>query len=124
MKKRKILKWVAGLCALSLLSCEPDHYPVYFILPEEVEQQARVEIPLSIGTQTPAADGTKASLLKDVETKGTGALVLVFRTATGRMDSYRFYTQDELQDQARTPLSLRVPLGECDFYINGLHCRQ
>ena len=119
MKKRKILKWVAGLCALSLLSCEPDHYPVYFILPEEVEQQARVEIPLSIGTQTPAADGTKASLLKDVETKGTGALVLVFRTATGRMDSYRFYTQDELQDQARTPLSLRVPLGECDFYILG-----
>ncbi len=119
MKKRKILNLLAGLSALGLtVACEPDTFPVYFTLPEEVES-ARAEIPISIGTQMPVVGETKASLLKDVESQGSGALVLVFWTATGRMDSYRFYSQEELQNQARVPLSLRVPLGECDFYILG-----
>ena len=117
MKKRKIIEMLAGLPVLFLLSCEPDRYPVVFVSPEETGAWA--EMPLSIGTETPPEDATKASLLKDVETKGTGALVLVFRTATARMESYRFFTEEELRNQAHTPLSLRVPLAECDFYILG-----
>ena len=120
MKKNRLISLLSGLFALTLLSCEPDSYPTYFILPEEMGgESARAEIPLVIGTLDPVAEDTKASLLRDVESKGSGALVLVFRTATARMDSYRFYSQEELQNQARVPLSLRVPLGECDFYILG-----
>lgn len=120
MKKRKIINLLTCLFAWGMtVACEPDTYPVYFILPEEAES-ARAEMPISIGMQVPTTDGeTKASLLKEVESQGSGALVLVFRTATGRMDSYRFYSQEELQNQARTPLSLRVPLEQCDFYILG-----
>ncbi len=119
MKKRKIIRLSGLLLALGLvLACEPDNYPVSFDLPEG-EEAAWAELPVSIGTDQPLADGTKASLLRDVETQGTGALVLVFRTATGRMESYRYFTQEELQDQARIPLRLRVPLAECDFYILG-----
>ena len=119
MKKRKIIRLSGILLTLGLtLACEPDNFPVYFDLPEE-EKTAWAELPVSIGTELPRSDGTKASLLKDVEAQGSGALVLVFRTATGRMESYRYYTQEELQNQARTPLKLRVPLAECDFYILG-----
>ena len=113
MKKRKIIRLSGILLTLGLtLACEPDNFPVYFDLPEE-EKTAWAELPVSIGTELPRSDGTKASLLKDVEAQGSGALVLVFRTATGRMESYRYYTQEELQNQARTPLKLRVPLAEC-----------
>ena len=119
MKKRKIIRGATLLSALCLtLACEPDDYPTYFVQPEG-QDVAWAELPVSIGTDLPQADATKASLLKDVEEQGSGALVLVFRTATGRMESYRYYTQDELQNQARTPLKLRVPLAECDFYILG-----
>lgn len=119
MKKRKIIRLSGFLLMLGLtLACDPDTYPVSFDLPEE-ENMAWAELPVSIGTELSLADGTKASLLKDVEAQGTGALVLVFRTATGRMESYRYYTQEELQNQARAPLKLRVPLAECDFYILG-----
>jgi len=119
MRIRKTVRRLGGVAALCLtLACEPDSIQVYFA-PPEGEDAAWTELPLSIGIDRPLTEGTKASLLKDVETKGTGALVLVFRTATGRMDSYRFYTQEELRNQDREPLKLRVPLAECDFYILG-----
>ncbi len=118
MKKKTIVRLLGGVFALFLMGCEPDNYPVAFDLPEG-DEVAWTEIPVSIGTDLPRVEETKASLLKDVESKGTGALVLVFRTATGRMESYRFYSQEELQNQAASPLKLRVPLAECDFYILG-----
>ena len=118
MKKKTIVRLLGGVLSLCLMGCEPDDYPVAFDLPEG-DEMAWAELPVSIGTDLPQVEETKASLLKDVEAKGTGALVLVFRTATGRMESYRFYSQEELQNQAGTPLKLRVPLAECDFYILG-----
>ena len=119
MKKRKIIRLSGLLLALCLIqACDPNDVIVYYA-PKEEEAVSWAELPVSIGTDLPQIDATKASLLKDVEEQSSGALVLVFRTATGRMESYRYFTQEELQNQSRAPLKLRVPLAECDFYILG-----
>ena len=119
MKTSKLFRWLGGLAAFCLtLSCEPDRYPVSFDPPQTDELQW-ADLPLSIGLDTPGAEGTKATLLQDVEAQGTGVLVLVFRTETGRMVSYHYYSQSELRNQGGMPLSLRVPLAVCDFYILG-----
>ena len=112
----KILKTIVCASALALAaSCKPEELTTRY--PNPGEEFAWTDLPLTI--RTGDEEETKASLLRDVESQGSGALVLVFRTATGLLDSYRFFTQAELQNQASVPLKLRVPLTECDFYILG-----
>ena len=116
---RGIWKIFVGMAlGVALPACEPEPVRTRFELPpaESVGQDV-VDLTLAIAPDTPGT--TKASLLADVESKGSGALVLVFRTDTRQLDSYRFFTQEELRAQAGTPLKLRVPLGRCDFYILG-----
>ncbi len=90
-----------------------------FVARPEEDGVERAELPVTIRPDVPGGDATKASLLHDVETRGSGALVLVFRSGTRQLDSYRFFSQDELDGQAGAPLHLRVPLTRCDFYILG-----
>lgn len=122
MKKRVLYKIIPALaCLLLQLACEPDEVRTAFSLEQaEGEEAAWAEMPLTIAAAMGEdGPGTKASLLRDVETKGSGALVLVFRSATGQLESYHFFRQDELANQGSVPLSLRVPLAVCDFYILG-----
>ena len=118
---RGIWKIIAGAAfGVVLSACEPEPVRTRFGLPpaEPVGQDV-ADLTLAIAPDTPGGAGTKASLLSEVESKGSGALVLVYRSDTRQLDSYRFFTQEELLAQARTPLKLRVPLGRCDFYILG-----
>jgi hypothetical protein len=101
------------VACLGLAACEPEPMVVRFATPEEL---AQAEISLTIA---PDEALTKGSLLHDVESRGSGALVLVFRSSTGQLDSYRFFTEEEIQAQRSVPLKLRVPLTTCDFYILG-----
>lgn len=123
MKKRILYRIVMALASLSLqLACEPDGLLTTFGTGPVAEGEETVwaDMPLTIAAvMGEAGPGTKASLLKDVEERGSGALVLVFRSATGQLESYRFFSQDELANQGSVPLSLRVPLAVCDFYILG-----
>lgn len=108
---------LAGL--LSLGACRPEELVTSFT-PEQTSEDVKgswAELPLKVSPAESA--GTKASLLKDAEARGTGALVLVFRSETHQLAASRFFGQDELDNQAHVPLSLRVPLAECDFYILG-----
>ena len=105
---------------LSLGACKPETLITTFT-PEQAPEDGRgswAEMPLTLGT-APVEAGTKASLLRDVEARGSGALVLVFRSDTRQLATSRFFTQAELDNQAQVPLSLRVPLDRCDFYILG-----
>ncbi len=114
--KTKILLF-ASACLLGS-GCEPEPVQTRFLTPEESGTVAWADLTLTLSAGQ-GSGGTKASLLKDVEQKGSGALVLVFRTETQQLDSYRFFTQEEIRDQDRVPLKLRVPLAHCDFYILG-----
>ncbi len=108
----------AAFSALLLASaCTPDSFPTRFD-DADSETLERAELTLAI-SEAPAGGSTKSSLLKEVESKGSGALVLVYRSATRQLDSYRFFTQAELDAQATAPLRIRVPLTRCDFYILG-----
>lgn len=107
-----------ALCA-ALPACEPEPVQTRFELPAGGPVGRDVaDLTFAIAPDTPGG-GTKASLLSEVESKGSGALVLVYRSDTRRLDSYRFFTQEEIRSQAATPLKLRVPLARCDFYILG-----
>lgn len=109
----------ALLTAVLLASaCEPEEIPVRFADPEPGREAEWADLPVSISEPEEGVD-TKASLLRDSESKGSGALVLVFRTSTRQLDSYRFFTQAELDAQKTKPLKIRVPLTRCDFYILG-----
>lgn len=118
MKRRNVLRnaWIAVLLSVGACSCDPA------VLNEQPEPSAggedpgRVELPVRIGA---GPEGTKASLLGGVESVGSGALVLVFRTASGQLDSYRYFKQEELDAQAEQPLRIQAPLTTCDFYILG-----
>ena len=112
-------KGCATLLAAALLAtaCTPDPVPTRFA-DTAGPRAERAELTLSISEADSGSD-TKASVLKDVEKKGSGALVLVFRSSTRQLDSYRFFTQAELDAQASKPLRIRVPLTRCDFYILG-----
>ena len=123
MKKKILYRIVMALVSLALqLACEPDVLRTTFdagSIPEGGETawaDMSLTIAAAMGESVP---GTRASLLKDVEERGSGALVLVFRSATGQLESYQFFSQDELANQGSVPLSLRVPLAVCDFYILG-----
>ena len=118
MNARNDLWGICAALALSVLAwaCDPDalNRPQGSLAETPVE--GLVELPLRIGA---APEGTKASVLDGVEAVGSGALVLVYRTASGQLDSYRFFTQEELDAQDSSPLRIQAPLTECDFYILG-----
>ena len=97
-------------------ACDPDVLSETREAPADREEPGRVELPLRIGT---GPEETKTSLLGGVESVGSGALVLVYRTASGQLDSYRYFTQAELDAQQESPLRIQAPLTTCDFYILG-----
>ena len=110
----------AWVLLLALGACKPETLITCFT-PEQASEDGQaswVDMPLTLGP-APEDPGTKASLLRDVEARGTGALVLVFRSETRQLATSRFFRQEELDKQAQVPLSMRVPLDLCDFYILG-----
>ena len=122
MITKKIIGFIAAALLLALNACEPEEILTSFPPDQMVFKEASPdwgEMPLKIAAVMGEGSRTKASLLRDVESKGSGALVLVFRSATRQLDSYRFFSQEELDSQGSVPLRLRVPLAECDFYILG-----
>ena len=82
--KTKILLF-ASACLLGT-GCEPEPVQTRFLTPEESGTVAWADLTLTLSAGQ-GSGGTKASLLKDVEQKGSGALVLVFRTETQQLDS-------------------------------------
>lgn len=118
ISKIKTMVLFFASAALFGTGCEPEPVQTRFLTPEESGAAAWSELTLTLSAEQ-VPGGTKASLLKDVEQKGSGALVLVFRSDTRQLDSYRFFTQEEIRNQDRVPLKLRVPLTRCDFYILG-----
>ena len=106
-----------------LHACDPDtlgQRPQTGALPPG--QESYVSLPLSI-----AVDGggdTKATYLAEVETRGSGALVLCYRSSTGTFESATFFTQEQLEQAAADPADHplwvnRIPVDRCDFYVLG-----
>ena len=107
-------------CLLLAAACKPDALITTYASgqrPAEGQEQW-ADLPLTLAPATEEG-GTKASLLKDVEARGSGALVLVYRSDTRQFVTSRFFRQDELDNQTAVPLRVRVPLAVCDFYILG-----
>ena len=107
-------------CLLLAVACKPDALITTYASgqrPAEGQEQW-ADLPLTLAPATEEG-GTKASLLKDVEARGSGALVLVYRSDTRQFVTSRFFRQDELDNQTAVPLRVRVPLAVCDFYILG-----
>ena len=116
--KRYLMPVAALLFLLLMPACKPEELITYYGEKPDRKDGTWAEMPLTIAPATEAG-GTKASLLKDVEARGSGALVLVFRSDTRRLATSRFFRQDELDNQGAVPLRLHVPLAQCDFYILG-----
>ena len=118
--KRYLPIVVALAFLLSLDACRPEELITTFSAKQTPKdwQGDWAEMPFTLAPATGEA-GTKASLLRDVESRGTGALVLVFRSDTRQLATSRFYSQKELDNQTQAPLRLSVPLTTCDFFILG-----
>jgi hypothetical protein len=99
-------------CLLLPGSCKPEGLNTFFPADQGAAdgQERWVDLPLTLAPADDGEPGTKASLLRDVEARGSGALVLVFRSDTRQLATSRFFRQDELDNQTLAPLSLRVPL--------------
>lgn len=110
---------------LMLAACEPEPINLYFGEPEEENTGGQegftfVDMPLVLdveaGGEEPS-EQTKATALADAELVGSGALVLVYHG--GRLVSYDYFTQAQLDAQSSTPLKVTAPLARCNFYILG-----
>lgn len=73
-----------------------------------------VDLPLQIAVDP--VPGTKATALSGVESVGSGALVLVYRSDAGTFETAQFFPQEVLEQGS---LSIRVPMTICDFYVVG-----
>ena len=111
---KRILLLLAALAALA--GCEPED--VATVLVPSGEEVEYAEIPLTLDilggeprTKTPMLSGADDAL------RG-GVLVLVYRSATKRLDSYRFFKPAELAASPQT-LTIRAPMAECDIYVLG-----
>lgn len=114
MMKRMLL-----LLAVSaaLVGCEPDDIPTEMVAAGAGPGYAEVPVALDFVAGDPQ---TKAPLLSGADdAQRGGVLFLVYRSATGRLDSYRFFKPAELAGAASRPLTLRLPLAECDIYVLG-----
>lgn len=114
MMKRMLL-----LLAVSaaLAGCEPDDIPTEMVAAGAGPGYAEVPVALDFVAGDPQ---TKAPLLSGADdAQRGGVLFLVYRSATGRLDSYRFFKPAELAGAASRPLTLRLPLAECDIYVLG-----
>lgn len=116
--KRYLPLAAALACLLACGACKPETLITYYGSEQGAEQGSWADLPLTLGLAPEEAD-TKASLLRDAEARGTGALVLVYRSDTRTLVTSCYYSQDKLDNQTQVPLSLRVPLTLCDFYILG-----
>ena len=114
----------AAALVLTLLAgaagCEPDGYPTTFDPPESGTRAEYVELPVSIDVSAGYGETpTRASLLNNAELKKSGALLLVYRSSTRQLDSYRYFTAAELDAANTAPLRISVPMTDCDFYLLG-----
>lgn len=117
MRIKKILVYLL-LLPLVLAGCVPEDLPTRMMPPGPEASYA--ELPVSIDLSMGHPAGTKAPVLSGADDeRRSGVLFLVFRSATGQLDSYRFFTPAELAAASTTPLKLRVPLVDCDFYVLG-----
>ena len=117
MRIKKILVCLL-LLSLVLAGCVPEDLPTRMMSPGPEASYA--ELPVSIDLSMGHPAGTKAPVLSGADDeRRSGVLFLVFRSATGQLDSYRFFTPAELAAASTTPLKLRVPLVDCDFYVLG-----
>lgn len=115
MKYNIFLRMAAFLLALSavLTGCEPEDLRTIFVPSGESAGYADLPVRIEmegVQTKTPALSGADDALLG-------GALFLVYRSSTKQLDSYQFYSPEELAD-ARS-LRLSVPLTDCDIYVLG-----
>lgn len=114
----------AAAAALALLcgatGCEPDNLPTVIYGAEAEAETEYAELPVLIDVaagygETP----TKASLLGGAELKRSGALLLVYRSGTRQLDTYRYFTAAELDAAGTVPLTVSAPMTDCDFYLLG-----
>ncbi len=101
----------------ALTGCEPDDIETVMMPSGNAAGYADIPVSLDVLAGEPR---TKAPMLTgaDDALRG-GVLFLVYRTATKRLDSYRFFTPAELAAASPQTLSIRAPLAECDIYILG-----
>ena len=116
----KLLSAVSVVAAFALTACQPETIPVSFADEDAQGEVGYADLPVFVDVELGRDAGTKASLLNGCESKSSGALVLVYRSATGSLETSTFFTAAQLAAQtASSPLTVPVPLAKCDFYIVG-----
>lgn len=114
---------LSALLFAGLASCAPEPLDVVVqaALPEEETEDEMVELPLDFSLDfdfNPDVE-TKASLLNGADTKKTGALLLVYKSSSGTLQTYRAFSQSEIANAGSSPLTVSVPKTTCDFYLLG-----
>ena len=117
LKSRCVRLMSAVVMGCGLAACDPDGYLTTFDPEGNESEWSYVDLPVSIDVET--GDRTKASLLYNAELKKTGALLLVFRSSTRRLESYKAFSAAELAAAETVPLKITVPVTDCDFYLLG-----
>ena len=114
MMKRMIFV-LAALAALA--GCEPETVKTVLIPSGEEVEYAEIPVTLDVVAGDPQ---TKAPMLSGADdARRGGVLFLVYRSATKRLDSFRFFTPEELTTAASQALTIRAPLADCDIYVLG-----
>ena len=129
MRKKRFDQWKKRLAAgaavltlaLGMTACEPEDLTLSLV-PPETEADAGTYASLPVRIDVAASYGhaaTRASLLENAEQKKSGALLLVYRSANRQLESYRYFSAEELDAADPETLEITVPMTECDFYLLG-----
>lgn len=113
---RMMKRLLIGLL-VALAGCEPD--VLQTVLEPSGDKLGYAEIPVCLDVEAGEPDTKAPSLSGADDAKRGGVLFLVYRSSTKQLDSYRFFTPEELAAAASQPLKVRVPLAECDIYVLG-----
>lgn len=112
-----IRKFVFLLLLLALAACEPEDIQTAMVPSGEAAGYAEIPVSLEVPAGEPE---TKAPMLSGADdSRRSGVLVLVYRSSTKQLDSYRFFKPAELAAASSDPLRVRVPLVDCDIYVLG-----
>lgn len=121
-KNTKVFRWMLlfGLFGI-FFGCNPFELETSGMYPGE--ESARVEyaeVPVSLSLPVFDAEvvQTKGQALAGADNKNLGGvLFLIYRSSTGLLDSYRYFTASEVA--AGGPYTLNVPMAMCDVYMLG-----
>ena len=113
---RMMKRLLIGLL-VALAGCEPD--VLQTVLEPSGDKLGYAEIPVCLDVEAGEPDTKAPSLSGADDAKRGGVLFLVYRSSTKQLDSYRFFTPEELAAAVSQPLKVRVPLAECDIYVLG-----